>query len=461
VEWLEDRTVLSPLLTVNNLALTGPNPATFTNSGTWDPSTEAQLVATSGTITTSGNMWNWSLTTSSTDPIQVAPVTIYAQDSQGNDLVAQNFWINVGHVFTVNNTGDNGGVDPTPGAGTGTLRQAIVDANYAGAGSGVRSLIEFGISGPSFTVQPTSELPSIQFPVIVDGFSQSGSIPNTMPVMGSNAGDNAFQNIVLDGGKMSGQGDGLDIAGGNSTVEGLDLQNFTNGIHLTTSGNDTIAGNYLTNNTNPSGSGILVDDVPNNTIGGTAPAARNVCADGAVIQGTGATGNVVEGNYLDTDGSKVLHTGAGQGGDALLIVGGASSNTVGGTAPGAGNVIGSSHRGIDILGSNDVPALTPPAIGNLVEGNYIGVNATGTAVLSGLPGARGFGIATGDDSGTIIGGTTPSARNVIAGWSYYEVVLGYFADNPDTGSVVEGNYIGTNAAGSAALVPNQPLLGPA
>jgi hypothetical protein len=32
-------------------------------------------------------------------------------------------------TFTVTNTGDNGGVNPAIGAGTGTLRQAIVDAN--------------------------------------------------------------------------------------------------------------------------------------------------------------------------------------------------------------------------------------------------------------------------------------------------------------------------------------------
>src|SRR5687767_13120059 len=34
-------------------------------------------------------------------------------------------------LFTVTNVGDNGGVDPAPGAATGTLRQAIVDANDA------------------------------------------------------------------------------------------------------------------------------------------------------------------------------------------------------------------------------------------------------------------------------------------------------------------------------------------
>ena len=35
----------------------------------------------------------------------------------------------LGRVYTVTNTGDNNGVNPAPGAGTGTLRQAIVDAN--------------------------------------------------------------------------------------------------------------------------------------------------------------------------------------------------------------------------------------------------------------------------------------------------------------------------------------------
>ena len=32
-------------------------------------------------------------------------------------------------IFTVTDLGDNGGINPNPGDGTGTLRQAVVDAN--------------------------------------------------------------------------------------------------------------------------------------------------------------------------------------------------------------------------------------------------------------------------------------------------------------------------------------------
>jgi hypothetical protein len=48
-------------------------------------------------------------------------------------------------TFYVTNTGDNGGINPLPGAGTGTLRQAIIDANATPNVSGP-DLIAFNIS---------------------------------------------------------------------------------------------------------------------------------------------------------------------------------------------------------------------------------------------------------------------------------------------------------------------------
>ena len=46
-------------------------------------------------------------------------------------------------TFSVTDTGDNGGVNPAPNVGTGTLRQAIVDANNnAGADT-----ITFSVTG--------------------------------------------------------------------------------------------------------------------------------------------------------------------------------------------------------------------------------------------------------------------------------------------------------------------------
>src|SRR5262249_2197713 len=69
-------------------------------------------------------------------------------------------------TFTVTNTGDNGGVNPAPGAGTGTLRQAIVDAN-ANPGT---DTIAFNIPGTGpFTIIPAANLPTITEAVIING----------------------------------------------------------------------------------------------------------------------------------------------------------------------------------------------------------------------------------------------------------------------------------------------------
>ena len=58
----------------------------------------------------------------------------------------------------------------------------------------------------------------------------------------------------------------------------------------------------------------------------------------------------------------------------IEIFGGAQNNTIGGTTAGARNVIsGNTFQGVSVLeaGTN----------GNLIQGNYIGLNATGTAAL--------------------------------------------------------------------------------
>jgi hypothetical protein len=67
-------------------------------------------------------------------------------------------------TFTVTNTGDNLGVNPAPGAGTGTLRQAIIDAN-ATAGA---DTIDFqaGVTG---TITLGSALPQITERVKING----------------------------------------------------------------------------------------------------------------------------------------------------------------------------------------------------------------------------------------------------------------------------------------------------
>jgi hypothetical protein len=177
-------------------------------------------------------------------------------------------------TFLVTNAGDNGGVNPLPGAGTGTLRQAIVDAN---ADTAALSTINFNIAPSGMqTIQVTSAMPTITHPVTINGYTEAGSSLNTLPVMGAGAGDNAIWTITLDGSLIGSGGDGLAIAAGGSTVQGLVIQNFSNGVHLTTNGNNLIAGNYFTRSIR----GVLVDNVPNNTVGGTTAGARNVFGGG-------------------------------------------------------------------------------------------------------------------------------------------------------------------------------------
>ena len=77
--------------------------------------------------------------------------------------------------------------------------------------------------------------------------------------------------------------------------------------------------------------------------------------------------------------------------------------------------------------------------GNLIEGCYIGVDATGSIPL----GNGGAGILVVDSTGNIIGGTTAQARNIISGNAREGIMLGLRADN----NLVLGNYIGIDAAG--------------
>ncbi|MEG5062329.1 SdrD B-like domain-containing protein [Microcoleus sp. B3-A4] len=106
---------------------------------------------------------------------------------------------------------------------------------------------------------------------------------------------------------------------------------------------------------------------------------------------------------------------------------------------------GSTLRGLIVNGFGNT-GISLESNGNTVAGNYIGINAAGTAALpNGL-----FGVAVQNGgSDNIIGGTAPTDRNVISGNTGDGIVI----VGGTGGNQVLGNYIGTNAAGTAAL-PN-------
>jgi len=305
-------------------------------------------------------------------------------------------------------------------SGPGTLREAITSAD---ASPGPDS-ISFAIGSGPQTIGPSSALPPITDPVVIDATTQPGFSGTPL--------------IRLDGAGAGAGATGLVVTAGSSTVRGLQITRWSNrGIELAGGGSNLVAGNYIgTDGGSALGNlnaGVIVDaGSVSNTIGGTVGPDRNVVSGngkGVVVSGSGTTGNLVEGNYVGTDAA-----GSGPVGnttDGILVVNGANGNTVGGIVPGAGNVSsGNGQAGVDITA----------AAGNLVEGNYFGTNAAGNAAIGNL---KGVGLGGGSPN-NLVGGTTPAARNVISGNRNRGIVIGAAGSNAN---LVEGNYVGLGAAG--------------
>jgi len=86
------------------------------------------------------------------------------------------------------------------------------------------------------------------------------------------------------------------------------------------------------------------------------------------------------------------------------------------------------------------------ASGNIIQGNYIGTDSSGSVAL----GNAIKGVRVDDAPDTLIGGTTTGMGNLISGNLEDGV---YLFNSGATGNLVQGNLVGTNAAGTLA-VPN-------
>jgi hypothetical protein len=169
------------------------------------------------------------------------------------------------------------------------------------------------------------------------------------------------------------------------------------------------------------GSGSFADS--NGLILSGDSVVRGMAVNRFPISGIRVSGqnNRIEGNYIGIDVSGTLARGNGAstaGGLGGILLANASNNTIGGTTPDARNIISSNgNAGIQIEGGNN----------NVVQGNYIGTDATGSFTdPDGVPESGdelgntvGVVIVTSAGgvapSGNLIGGTTPAARNIIAG----------------------------------------------
>ncbi len=84
---------------------------------------------------------------------------------------------------------------------------------------------------------------------------------------------------------------------------------------------------------------------------------------------------------------------------------------------------------------------------DLIDGNYIGTDSTGTQA----EGNNGDGITLGTTSNDTIGGTTAQTRNIISANGAKGI---HFIFGTNTGVLVEGNYIGTDVTGTQSLGNN-------
>lgn len=303
--------------------------------------------------------------------------------------------------------------------------------------------------------------------------------------------------LAIDGGDNVIGGDravGAGPVGQGNVISG----NARGGIKISGSrgGRNTVVGNLIGTDASGrkavgnGGLGVfLFPAATNNRIGGLDPRDRNIISgngnDGVGMQGPGTAGNQILGNYVGTDVTGSIDLGNQGGGIGVcgsafnnLVKGNLSSgnaragvsiddpgsnynvvvgnligtdasgaksipndwvgvnvttsfNRIGGTGPGERNVIsGNATSGVGVGG----------ATGNLVLGNLIGVDITGTRPLGNT-----MGVALGAEFPTLLGGATAAERNIISGNSHSGVQV-----SSDYNSVL-GNFIGTDVTGRLAL----------
>lgn len=336
--------------------------------------------------------------------------------------------------------------------GVGTLRSCLENAQ-----SGTTINFDLAIFPPT---NPQTITLSSMLPAVSQGH---------ITIDASNAG------VILDGSGTPSGTDGLLITSSYNTIKGLQIIRFPqNGINFFGAATNNQIGGDRTKGNGPSGEGNLISgnggqagvemnaggsennivtgnligtDItgkaafpnrsngvfigsPSNRIGGYTPGERNIISgnagNGVGLLGLNANSNIVVGNYIGLDISGSIALGNGDVGVSIEM--GAYHNSV------KKNVIITTLRNgvlINDLGSSY----------NTVIGNLIGTDATGTSALGGGYNAIGIGMGAGYNR---IGGKTPEDRNVIVGGIF-------LFRKPGIGNLIIGNFIGTNISGTAGL----------
>ena len=335
-----------------------------------------------------------------------------------NNTISDNF-IGTDPLGTLDRGNAGNGIAVSPGANSNRIKNNLVSGNNA---TGIL------LQGDSNKVQGNK---------VGTNSAGTGAIGNSLAGVWMYFGSSNF--VGVDGDNIGDATEG-NLISGNGTV-GVNFQG--------NSDNNVIAGNLIGTNAagtgaigNSSGGITFFNDFQgdNNRIGtdanGTSDELERNIVSGNLNYGIVdfGVGTKIAGNYVGTkiDGLSALANS--QGGVSL----GSSGAIVGGTSAASRNVV-SGNAGFGVAISNATGTL------NTVLGNFIGVDVTGNGLLPNTN--SGVIIQSGAHDNTI-GGSTASARNIISGNSQYGVSI---SDGGTNDNVISGNYIGTDAAGTAAL----------
>lgn len=298
-----------------------------------------------------------------------------------------------------------------------------------------------------------------------DGVSigQPGSTSNT--VLGNYIGLKADGSATAIGNSSNGvsiwSSADDNLVGGTAVTTKNVISGNNLGVYVDSASSNTIAGNYIgtrytgttaqantTNGIQVNGfsSATTIGGTADVTVGGPCTGACNVISgnssSGVGISGSDAT-VTVEGNYIGTDVNGTADVGNGNAG--IFLTSSAQNNTIGGSSPESRNIIsGNGGHGVDFYNNSSV---------NTLIGNYIGTNVLGTAAI---PNSYN-GVSISDDAhnnniggntGLTKGGSCTGSCNLISGNTTNGI---YFASDSGAENTIEGNYIGTNAEGIAAV----------